>query len=68
YNYDAANRLIGVVDALNKTESYTYDAVGNRKTVTDRTGAVTTYNYDAANRLIGVVDALNKTESYTYDA
>ncbi|MBI4356063.1 MAG: RHS repeat protein [Candidatus Omnitrophica bacterium] len=42
---------------------YTYDAVGNRATLTDRLG-LHQYGYDALNRLI---QATNPTETFSYD-
>ena len=48
------------------TMSYTYDAVGNRKTA--KVGSVTTtYAYDAANQLHTGVDSTGLHTTYTYD-
>jgi RHS repeat-associated protein len=65
YSYDALNRLTGSVGpdpgnpVLTLTESYNYDAVGNRTTSHLATGQV----YDAANRLLE-----DSRFSYTCDA
>jgi RHS repeat-associated protein len=47
--------------------SFTYDAVGNRKTRTDYNGASTDYTYDALNRLKTISYPDTTTVSYTYD-
>ncbi|MEN8221242.1 MAG: hypothetical protein ABFS56_33810 [Pseudomonadota bacterium] len=52
---------------MNKSISYTYDNVGNRATMTDHDGGVTTYTYDDANRLSSLVNPASQTTSYTYD-
>ena len=46
--------------------THAYDAVGNRKTVTDSSGT-TTYTYDAANQLHTSVDPMGVHTTYTYD-
>ncbi len=70
--YDATNRLTGInvnvlSEGINKSIGYTYDAVGNRKTMDDPDGGVTTYTYDIANRLINLVNPALETTSFTYD-
>lgn len=47
--------------------SFTYDAVGNRKTRADYNGAVTDYTYDALNRLKTITYPDTTTLAYTYD-
>ncbi|MGQ9779218.1 MAG: RHS repeat-associated core domain-containing protein [Bacillota bacterium] len=49
------------------TTSYTYDKVGNLKTVTDPRGQTTTYEYDDFHRKVKVVYPEGNTESYEYD-
>ena len=44
------DRLATRTDALNRSESYQYDANGNLTQFTDRRGKVTTYAYDNLNR------------------
>jgi len=52
YGSDNTGRLIWTQDnATNLREQYTYDLSGNRKTLTNKAGAVWTYNYDALGRL-----------------
>lgn len=50
YNYDAAGNLT-VVDALNQSEVFVYDAEGRVVSQTTRDGGVWTYTYDAEGRL-----------------
>ena len=57
YTYDGSNRLTGekiAKSGKNTNMAYTYDAAGNRQslTVSGTENYVTTYNYDANNRLI----------------
>jgi len=60
YSYDELNRLIQVItdedvgSQINTTtESYTYDALGNRLTAT-KNGMTKAYAYDAANQLTAI--------------
>ena len=48
---DEANRLRTVVDPEEGQSSYTYDKVGNRKSLSYPNGVVAEYLYDARNRL-----------------
>jgi RHS repeat-associated protein len=50
YSFDALNRL-EVVEGSQGQTLYTYDAVGNRESVSYPSGNVTLYDYDALNRL-----------------
>jgi RHS repeat-associated protein len=59
YTYDAIYRLTQVTQATNTTESYSYDAVGNR---TASLG-VSSYTTNASNELTATSNA-----SYTYDS
>lgn len=45
-----------------------YDAAGNRKTMTDPSGGVTTYTYDALNQLSSFTNPANQTYAFEYDA
>ncbi|MFH1777869.1 MAG: DUF6531 domain-containing protein [Candidatus Omnitrophota bacterium] len=70
FTYDALNRVTQVSTTYpfgTKTVSYTYDKVGNRKTLTypDGIGTVN-YTYDALNRLISI-DHGPLTVDYKYD-
>jgi len=58
YTYDAVDRLTGVSNFELPTESYTYDAVGNRTA----SHLSPTYGYQAFNKLTSTVSA-----TYTYD-
>ncbi|WP_338754362.1 DNRLRE domain-containing protein [Bacillus sp. FJAT-52991] len=67
FAYDKTNQLESqTISSAQLTESYTYDAVGNRKTKTtvkDGKTTDTTYEYDANNRLTSV-----NGQTYSYDA
>ena len=75
--YDALGRQIAVVlnyqagvqpDAeTNVRYEFGYNAVGNRVSVKDANGNITTYGYDALNRVTSKSDPLTNTWSYTYD-
>ncbi len=65
YSYDNLNRLEGIVRP-DETVDFTYDAVGNRLSMTDPNG-ITTYNYDALDRLTSFKDNANQTVQYSYD-
>lgn len=75
YTYDAADRLL--TDCASATQSsscpdtspattYTYDAVGNRRTQT-KAGVTTTYTYDDADELTAATNG-DASRAYTYDA
>jgi RHS repeat-associated protein len=59
YGYDAIYELQQVTQGGSTTESYSYDAVGNRMS----SSGVPTYNYNPSNELTP-----NSSGSYTYDA
>lgn len=69
YAYDAIGRLEGVAKDGSTLRSYTYDAFGNRTSLTEA-GGVTRYAYNALNQLISKIDTVNgnRTENiYRYD-
>ncbi|MCP4410560.1 MAG: RHS repeat protein, partial [Gammaproteobacteria bacterium] len=78
--YDELNRVKrtivnykdGVYDPAKPDEdlitSYTYDEVGNQKTVTDPLNRVTANTYDDLNRVLIITNPLSGTISYSYDA
>ena len=59
YGYDPLYELTQVTQSGSTTESYSYDAVGNRLS----SSGVPNYNYNASNELTS-----NSNGSYTYDA
>ena len=59
YAYDALYELTQVTQGASTTESYSYDAVGNRLS----SSGVPNYSYNSSNELTS-----NSTGSYTYDA
>lgn len=50
------------------TTTYTYDALGQQRTVNDPIGALTTSNYDLVGRVTSKIDADRGTTTFTYDA
>ncbi|MGC8634204.1 MAG: RHS repeat-associated core domain-containing protein [Candidatus Limnocylindrales bacterium] len=68
YTYDALNRLTGISYATGATApvTYTYDANGNRTSMTDGAGTET-FTYDALNRLTSDIRGTSVFR-YTYDA
>lgn len=60
FTYDKLNRLLTATHPVMPMESFTYDPVGNRLTVS---GGVVTWQYDFADRLLN-----DGTYSYQYDA
>jgi RHS repeat-associated protein len=66
FNYNSVGQLTHVRRGPT-VMSFTYDAVGNRKTRTDYNGAPTDYTYDALNRLKTISYPDTTTVSYTYD-
>lgn len=68
FDYDALDRLETIQYLYDATQvEFEYDAIGNRKTMTDTLG-VTTYQYDALNRVEQIVDPFQQTVGYEYDA
>jgi RHS repeat-associated protein len=67
FAFDAANEPTTTTDPLGNVTTTTYDAVGNRLSVTDANHHATTYAYDAANHLLSVTDAAGGVTAYAYD-
>ena len=72
FGYDADNRLIQQTDALGTVTTFSYDARGNRTSMTVAAGTAdaqtTTYQYDAANRYIETTNALGIVTRLSLDA
>jgi len=65
FSYDVNNRLLQKQNA--PVETYGYDAVGNRITITDSNG-LTRYQYDSRDRLISETKPNGHLIEYQYDA
>ena len=68
YSYDAMNRITGInyPGGSNSDVSFTFDANGNRTSMTDATG-VTTFAYDFYDRLVRVDNPDGGFVIYSYD-
>jgi YD repeat-containing protein len=67
FELDLLGRIKSANDQNNKITSYTYDAVGNKETMTYPDNKVVTYGYDALNRMKTVTDGENQVTTYDYD-
>lgn len=77
YEHDALGRLTAVVEnykpanqpdhQTNVRTKYTYDENGNRLSIQDGDGHITSFTYDNLNRLISETDPLQHTSTYGYD-
>ncbi len=52
--YDDFDRLFNRTDSFNKTIRYSYDLNGNRTSLTDSDGLITSYSFDGLNRVTDV--------------
>ena len=69
YTYDSLNRVLSkTVLPWKKQISYTYDGKGNRTSMTDPDGGITTYEYDKNNRLIRLENPFDQTTTFEYDS
>jgi RHS repeat-associated protein len=67
YGYDKLNRKTSTTDALNQTQTITYNILGNVSSTTDELGRTTSYEYDKVDRLTVTTDPLLHTTSTSYD-
>ncbi len=74
YGYDRLGRLLWVMEwqcppsiRCQTFASYSYDEVGNLRTITTSNSQSTTYKYDNLNRLVQTTYPDGTFESYTYD-
>lgn len=70
YTYDALDRVISVrVDygTFDKYVNYTFDEIGNRKTMINPEGNTTYYTYDALDRLINITAPGHNPILFQYD-
>ncbi len=66
-NYDAAGRLIGIIDAAGKETTMTYDEVDNLISVKDPLGNIKSFTYNSHNDKLSETDARGNTTYYTYN-
>ncbi|WHI46255.1 RHS repeat domain-containing protein [Microbulbifer sp. VAAF005] len=72
-NYDGKNRITSIgrqdsVGAEATYQSYTYDSLGRRLSVSDALGNGSSYGYDLRGNLTSFSDVDDNTTTYTYDA
>jgi YD repeat-containing protein len=67
YQYNALSKLTRTVNPDSTYAEYGYDFRGNRTSVKDPKGNITTYSYDMLNRLISSLQPGNVGTSYTHD-
>ncbi|WP_444930348.1 RHS repeat-associated core domain-containing protein [Microbulbifer sp. SSSA002] len=72
-NYDGKDRITSIerqdsVGAETIYQSYTYDSLGRRLSVSDALGNGSSYAYDLRGNLISFSDVDDNTTTYTYDA
>jgi len=71
FKYDALNRVMeadtGSANQPTTAIKYTYDANGNRRTMTDPSGGVTNYTYDSLSLLASITDPTSFKATYSYD-
>jgi len=80
FTRDKLDRVTDVTDAMNKTEHYQLDSLGNRVQLTNKLGGVVTYQYDrrgllkqetknqSSSKADGSIVANSVVTTYTYDA
>ena len=68
YGYDAAGQLVSIQysDGQTPNVTYSYDALGERKSMSDGTGT-TTYSYDSLGRLTDGTNGAGAHVGYRYD-
>jgi len=67
YTYDAQGNLTSMTNALNQTQSYTYNTFGQKLSETDRKGYQTKYIYDSYGYLSMTVGPIDDTTIYLND-
>ena len=65
--YDDTDRVISEINAADGITYFSYDAAGNRTSVTDPLGNRTSYTYDALNHLTARTDPLGHITTFQYD-
>jgi YD repeat-containing protein len=65
--YNRRNLPISVTNPAGKVVSYIYNALRQRRTMTDPDGGVFTYRYDHADRLESIVNPQGQTTTFSYD-
>ncbi len=66
--YDLNNRVVKDIDAEGNESNYTYDAMGNRTSVTDGRGITAYYYFDAHGNTSKILDGNRYLSEYVYDS
>lgn len=71
FKYDSRGRIAEVIDVLDTTTrlstTITYDAAGNRSSITDKENKVTSYQFDALGHFTKITDAAHGVTEFAYD-
>ncbi|MBI4850605.1 MAG: RHS repeat-associated core domain-containing protein [Acidobacteria bacterium] len=65
--YNKNDELIAEISPSNRSTHFTYDARGQRKTMTDPLNGTVSYDYDINQNLISLRDQRNNTTQFDYD-
>lgn len=65
--YDDFGRLVGVVDAFGKTNTFVHDTANRSEIITDRLGNQTIHFYDERGNVVESIDAEGGVTTRTYD-
>ena len=65
--YDDSGKLIGIVDASGRTNSFSYNLTSKTQVITDRLGNPTTYQFDPRGNVTAITNALQQVTRMVYD-
>jgi RHS repeat-associated protein len=68
FSYDAASRLLGLMDPLAQTSTLSYNSGDEPNTLVDGAGSTTRFAYDGAGFLVSFTDANRNQTQFGYDS